>query len=91
MSPFSSVEFAADKPFGDIILCLSGSGYRAAIYALGTLSMLDELSLIEDVKLLFTVSGGTFTGLTYAVWKGKSKTFAACYEDLEIVFQQSRQ
>ena len=80
MSPFPSVE-AADKPFGDIALCLSGGGYRAATYALGTLSMLDELNLIEDVKLLSTVSGGTFTGLTYAVWKSEGKTFAAFYED----------
>ena len=77
MSPDS----AANKPFGDIALCLSGGGYRAATYALGTLLMLDELDLLDDVKLLSTVSGGTFTGLTYATWQSEGKTFAEFYED----------
>lgn len=76
MSPDSAV----DKPFGDIALCLSGGGYRAATYALGTLVMLDELSLLDDVKLLSTVSGGTFTGLTYATWQSEEKTFKEFYD-----------
>src|SRR5687768_15177247 len=42
--------------------------------------MLDELSLLNDVKLLSTVSGGTFTGLTYAVWQSEGKDFGAFYE-----------
>ena len=69
------------KRFGEIALCLSGGGYRAATFALGTLDMLDELNLLDDVKLLSTVSGGTFTGLTYAVWQSEGKTFGAFYED----------
>ena len=77
MSPDS----AANKPFGQIALCLSGGGYRAATFALGTLAMLDELELLDDVKLLSTVSGGTFTGLTYAVWQSEGKSFAEFYKD----------
>ncbi len=77
MSPDS----AANKPFGDIALCLSGGGYRAATYALGTLAMLDELNLLDDVKLLSTVSGGTFTGLLYATWQSEGKTFDEFYRD----------
>jgi hypothetical protein len=77
MSPDS----VANKPFGDIALCLSGGGYRAATYALGTLHMLDELNLLDDVKLLSTVSGGTFTGLCYATWQSEGKTFAEFYTD----------
>ena len=76
-----SPDFSADKPFGDIALCLSGGGYRAATYALGTLVMLNELDLLGDVKLLSTVSGGTFTGLTYATWQSEGKTFDEFYED----------
>lgn len=72
---------SANKPFGDIALCLSGGGYRAATYALGTLAMLDELDLLDDVKLLSTVSGGTFTGLTYATWQSEGKTFEEFYND----------
>ncbi|HEY0457551.1 MAG TPA: patatin-like phospholipase family protein [Pyrinomonadaceae bacterium] len=74
-----SPESAADKPFGDIALCLSGGGYRAATYALGTLSMLDELNLLDDVQLLSTVSGGTFTGVMYAVSQSEGKTFDEFY------------
>src|SRR5688500_6714425 len=74
-------ESSINKPFGDIALCLSGGGYRAATFALGTLDMLDELNLLNDVKLLSTVSGGTFTGLTYAVWVSEGKTFGAFYEN----------
>ncbi|MGC2238047.1 MAG: patatin-like phospholipase family protein [Pyrinomonadaceae bacterium] len=69
------------KRFGEIALCLSGGGYRAATFALGTLRLLDELNLLDDVKLLSTVSGGTFTGLTYAVWQSEGKTFTQFYED----------
>ncbi|CAN5620376.1 hypothetical protein BH20ACI4_BH20ACI4_27580 [soil metagenome] len=75
-----SAESSVNKPFGDIALCLSGGGYRAATYALGTLDMLDELDLLNDVRLLSTVSGGTFTGLTYAVWESEGKTFDEFYE-----------
>jgi predicted acylesterase/phospholipase RssA len=74
-------EPSVTKPFGDIALCLSGGGYRAATYALGTLAMLDELELLDDVKLLSTVSGGTFTGLIYATWQSEGKTFAEFYKD----------
>jgi predicted acylesterase/phospholipase RssA len=77
MPPESSI----NKPFGDIALCLSGGGYRAATFALGTLDMLDELNLLNDVKLLSTVSGGTFTGLTYAVSQSEGKIFDAFYEN----------
>src|SRR5215203_784661 len=74
-----SPDAAAHKPFGDIALCLSGGGYRAATYALGTLSMLDELNLLDGVKLLSTVSGGTFTGVMYAVSQSEGKTFDEFY------------
>jgi predicted acylesterase/phospholipase RssA len=76
-----SPEGVPQKRFGEIALCLSGGGYRAATFALGTLDMLDELDLLKDVKLLSTVSGGTFTGLTYAVWQSEGKTFGAFFED----------
>jgi len=64
-----SLDFSVKKPFGYIALCLSGGGYRAATYALGTLRMLDELNLLDGVKFLSTVSGGTFMGLCFAAWQ----------------------
>jgi predicted acylesterase/phospholipase RssA len=75
-------ETSATAPFGNIALCLSGGGYRAATYALGTIDMLDELDLLKDVKLLSTVSGGTFTGVTYAAWISEEKSYGQFYDDL---------
>lgn len=58
-------------PFEKIGLSLSGGGYRAALYHLGTLSYLNrvkfkEKPLLENVKIISTVSGGTITGVVYA-------------------------
>lgn len=59
------------KPFETIGLCFSGGGYRATFFALGVLSYLDQASynnkpLLESVKALSTVSGGTLAGVAYA-------------------------
>ena len=70
------------SPFGNIALCLSGGGYRAATYALGTIDMLQLVELLDDVKLMSTVSGGTFTGVTYALAVADSKTYSDYYNQL---------
>ncbi|HEX8733954.1 MAG TPA: patatin-like phospholipase family protein [Pyrinomonadaceae bacterium] len=74
-------ENVSPRSFGDIALCLSGGGYRAAAFALGTIDMLDELNLLKDVKLFSTVSGGSFTGMTYAAWMSEGKTYGQFYDD----------
>jgi predicted acylesterase/phospholipase RssA len=48
-------------------LCLSGGGFRAAAFHLGTLSYLHRVGLLDTVELLSTVSGGTFTGARLAL------------------------
>ncbi|HXX62796.1 MAG TPA: patatin-like phospholipase family protein [Bacteroidota bacterium] len=50
-----------------IALTLSGGGYRAAAFHLGTLSYLRKAGLLEKVRVLSTVSGGTITGAKFAV------------------------
>ena len=60
--------------FGDIALCLSGGGYRAAAFHLGTLRMLDKIGLLENVTMLSTVSGGTIVGASYAAWRINANT-----------------
>lgn len=62
-----SVPFSLNK----IGLSLSGGGYRAALYHLGTLSYLNRINyrgkpLLENVKVISTVSGGSITGVVYA-------------------------
>lgn len=55
------------QPFNDIALSLSGGGYRAAAFHLGTLSLLSEIGMLEKVQSLSTVSGGTILGAKYAL------------------------
>jgi len=49
-------------------LALSGGGHRAAVFHLGVLSFLAEQGLLENVKHLSTVSGGSvIMGLIYKI------------------------
>ena len=58
------------KPLHRIGLCFSGGGYRATFYGLGVLSILDKIqyrdqSLLEAVKSVSSVSGGTLLAAAY--------------------------
>lgn len=44
---------------GEIALCLSGGGFRSALFHLGALRRLKELRLLHDVSLVSSVSGGS--------------------------------
>ncbi len=48
-------------------LCLSGGGYRATIYHLGTLRKLHEMGILKDVDVISTVSGGSITGAYFGL------------------------
>jgi NTE family protein len=48
-------------------LALSGGGYRATAFHLGTLKKLQELNLLDQVDVLSTISGGSITGAYYAL------------------------
>jgi hypothetical protein len=45
-----------------IALCLSGGGFRAALFHLGTLRRLNELAVLSQITRLSTVSGGSIVG-----------------------------
>lgn len=70
--------------FENIALTFSGGGYRAATFSLGILSYFNQViyngkPLLEKVKGLSTVSGGTLTGATYAYDKAIGKSFDEFY------------
>jgi predicted acylesterase/phospholipase RssA len=70
-----------------IALTFSGGGYRAAAYSLGVLSYLDRIkignkSMLEHVTVLSTVSGGTITGLRYALGIKNGENFDSIYNKL---------
>jgi predicted acylesterase/phospholipase RssA len=69
-----------EAPLGAIALSLSGGGYRAAGFHLGVLDMLNRLDLLNDVSALSTVSGGTFTGMRYALAQKTGEAFPDFFE-----------
>ena len=73
-----------ERPLEKIALSCSGGGYRAASFHLGAMSYLNRLQyngkpLLENVKMISTVSGGTFTGVVYALHKQQNKSFEEIY------------
>ena len=77
-----------DCVFGDIAVCLSGGGYRAAAFHLGSLDLLNQLGLLPQVKLLSTVSGGTIIGMSYAVARIEERSFGAFYQSFYEFLRQ---
>lgn len=75
------------KPFNTLALSLSGGGYRAASFHLGLLTYLSEISwedttLLNRVRVISTVSGGTFTGVCYATALASGESLDQCYHKI---------
>lgn len=73
-----------ELPFDTIALGMSGGGYRATSFHLGAMCYLDRVQfkgkpLLENVKTISTVSGGTITGVVYAICKADNQTFKEFY------------
>lgn len=86
------MESPPSTPFENIALALSGGGFRAAAYGLGTMSYLAQLpwrgkTLLEQVSFISSTSGGSITNAYYTLrlYQGKSasETFAELYKLLE--------
>ena len=80
-------EQISPTPLDKIGLSLSGGGYRAATFHLGSMSYLNKLQfggkpLLERVKMISTVSGGTITGIVYALGKQRGDSFDTIYSFL---------
>ena len=56
-------------------LSLSGGGFRAAAFHLGTLRKLNQLGIIEQIDVISTISGGSIAGAYYALNKDDFKIF----------------
>jgi NTE family protein len=52
----------------NIGLALSGGGYRATIYHLGTFKKLKELNLLDKIGVISTNSGGSIIGAAYGIY-----------------------
>jgi NTE family protein len=60
---------------GDIALCLSGGGFRSALFHLGALRRLRELGLLQQVSLVSSVSGGSIVSGFFADVLARSGPF----------------
>lgn len=83
------------KPFENMAISLSGGGYRAATFHLGALSYLDhvpynDLPLLQSVKVISTISGGTFTGVSYVLALAQGKSFKSCFHKLYPLFKEDK-
>lgn len=57
-------------------LALSGGGFRAAAFHLGTLKKLNELGILNNLDVISTISGGSIVGAFYALNKDNFESFA---------------
>jgi predicted acylesterase/phospholipase RssA len=70
-----------EKSFETIALCLSGGGYRAAAFHFGAIDMLRELNLLDKVKMISTVSGGTIVGAFFALNRIEQTSYDDYYKN----------
>lgn len=77
-----------ETPFENIALAFSGGGFRAAAFALGTLSYMNELKLedgtplLKKVTYLSSASGGTIATAMYSLNSAQGKSFGTFYKKL---------
>lgn len=71
--------FDPQRPLGNLALSLSGGGYRAAAFHLGSLCLMHRVGLLPSVVGLSTVSGGTICGMAWVVSLIEGKKFDDFY------------
>lgn len=86
---------ATAQPFTNMAISLSGGGYRATTFHLGALSYLHTLkykgeNMLQRVSVLSTISGGTLTGVMYALYCAKGGTFEQCYDKLYELLEEDK-
>jgi predicted acylesterase/phospholipase RssA len=78
-----------EPPLGPLAVSLSGGGYRAAAFHLGTLRFLNRADLLRDVVGLSTVSGGTICGMAWVVSALDGKPFTEFYTEFSSYLRQT--
>ncbi len=54
-------------PAGRLGLALSGGGFRASFFHIGTLARMAEMGMLRHVEIISTVSGGSIVGAAYYI------------------------
>jgi NTE family protein len=70
-------------------LCLSGGGFRAALFHLGALRRLNEVGLLSRIQTISSVSGGSITnGLLASIWRGLTRGSNGVFTNFENAFEK---
>lgn len=78
-----------NTPGKKIGVALSGGGYRAAAFHLGTLRALDELNILQKVDRYSTVSGGSIVGADYLLSVADQKAYQEFEDSFKHKLKQS--
>src|SRR5215211_5098602 len=74
-----------------VALCLSGGGFRAALFHLGALRRLNELGILSQVDVISSVSGGSIFAAHLAeripIWPEPGDMVATWEEAVSASFQ----
>jgi NTE family protein len=70
-------------------LALSGGGSRAVAFHLGCLRALNDLGILERIRVFSTISGGSVIGAYYAYTPHKS--FSEFESDMRMILREGLQ
>lgn len=76
-----------DKNGKKIGLALSGGGYRAAAYHIGTLRALRKLGILDKLDVISSISGGSILAAYYALHKNEFENI----DDFALTFKKKLQ
>src|SRR5436309_10442819 len=69
-------------------LCLSGGGFRAALFHLGALRRLNEVGLLSKLNTITSVSGGSIAnGLLAKAWPTLTPNGAGTFTNFEPAYE----
>src|SRR5437867_2873492 len=75
-----------------LAVCLSGGGYRAAIFHLGALRRLNEIGVLSKIDTITSVSGGSIVAAHLAThvrpWPSPGTVFVDWDERVEVPFHR---
>lgn len=80
---------AEPRDLGPLAVSMSGGGYRAAAFHLGTLRFLHRVDLLKDVVGLSTVSGGTICGMAWVVSAIDGKSFGEFHAEFSAYLRRT--
>src|SRR3954453_19662115 len=85
------VPFEPRRQRQGVALCLSGGGFRAALFHLGALRRLNELGILSQVDVISSVSGGSIFAAHLAErvpnWPEPGETIATWDESVAVPFR----